>query len=171
MPAPAAQTEIAASGKYSCGPGRSTTALSTLHLHDRYQPSDLRAATRAVLRTSTYKLMLALAYLNGHATGPVKMTRSPSSGRMFITDGHDGRIFEIASCIEAIEQADLDPRVVLAVRDGCLTDEEAFAVLASGTTIEEARRYAESFENLPPVESLLTVAALRGIDVTGPHDN
>jgi hypothetical protein len=109
--------------------------------------------------------MLALAYLNGHATGPVRFTFS-SAGRRYINDGHDGRIFEIAAAIETIENAGLDPNVIQTLRGGYLSDEEAFGVLTSGMTSHEAHTFWMDPTTLPPIDSLLMLAALQGIDAT-----
>lgn len=149
---------------YACGFPRTTTPLSDLHRKEVHQPVDLRAAVRIVLRTGTHKLMLALAYLNGHAKHPLTITES--GGRRFLHDGHHGRIFEIAAAIEHIEGYGLDSRVVQVLRGGYLSDEEAFAVLTSGMTLTEAHRFWMDPDELPPMAALLTMAALRGFTVS-----
>lgn len=150
---------------YACTQPRTTWPLARIHTGEDYQPRDLRTAVRWVLNTKPHKLMLALAYLNGHAQHPVTVTTSKDGFRT-IGDGYRGRVFEIAAAIHMIEAAGLDPNVVIALRGAYISHDDAFAILASGTGTRTARDYWFDPNTIPDERTLLTMGAMRGVDVS-----
>lgn len=150
---------------YACSQPRTTQPLAYLHRRGPYQPRDLRTAVRWVFTTKTHKLMAALAYLNGHAKEPVR-EHVAANGFRTIDDGHSGRIFQVAAAIDMIEKAGLDPNVVMALRGAYISYDDAFAILACGTDPSLARDYWFDPTTIPDERTLLTMGAMRGVDVS-----